>query len=56
MVKRKKIRTTRLLWCLTEILSERLQLFCVECVVVLHTDNFGAVRPGLERVDKLLFF
>ena len=28
----------------------------VECVVVLHIDNFGAVRPGLERVDKLLFF
>ena len=24
----------------------------VECVVVLHIDNFGAVRPGLERVDK----
>ena len=23
---------------------------------MLHTDNFGAVRPGLERVDKLLFF
>ena len=27
----------------------------VECVVVLHIDNFGAVRPGLERVDKLFF-
>ena len=23
---------------------------------MLDTDNFGAVRPGLERVDKLLFF
>ena len=23
-------------------------------MVVLHTDNFGAVRPGLERVDKFL--